>query len=43
MPSLLSPAQLARFHADGFVIVRAIFDAAELRTAMGSTRCRMRR
>ena len=37
MPSLLSPAQLAQFHADGFVIVRAMFDAEEtqlLRTAM---------
>ena len=37
MPSLLSPAQLARFHADGFVIVRAMFDADEtdlLRSAM---------
>ncbi len=37
MPSLLSAAQLARFRADSFVIVRAMFDAAEtdlLRTAM---------
>ena len=37
MPSLLSPAQQARFAADGFVIVRAMFDPAEtalLRTAM---------
>ncbi len=37
MPSLLSPDDVARFHADGFVIVRAMFDAAEtdlLRTAM---------
>ena len=37
MPFLLSPAQLAQFHADGFVIVRAMFDADEtslLRRAM---------
>ena len=37
MPSLLSPAQLAQFHADGFVIVRAMFGAGEtglLRSAM---------
>lgn len=37
MPSLLSPAQLAQFHEDGFIIVRAMFDTAEtelLRTAM---------
>ncbi len=37
MPSLLSPAEAARFHTDGFVIVRAMFDAAEtelLRCAM---------
>ena len=37
MPSVLSPAQLARFNADGFVIVRGMFDAPEtdlLRTAM---------
>ena len=29
MPALLSAAQQARFHADGFVIVRGMFDAAE--------------
>jgi ectoine hydroxylase-related dioxygenase (phytanoyl-CoA dioxygenase family) len=37
MPSLLSAAQLAQFNADGFIIVRAMFDADEtalLRTAM---------
>jgi ectoine hydroxylase-related dioxygenase (phytanoyl-CoA dioxygenase family) len=37
MPSILSPAQQAQFAADGFVIVRAMFDPAEaalLRTAM---------
>ena len=37
MPSLLSPAQQAQFAADGFVIVRGMFDPAEtalLRTAM---------
>ena len=37
MPSLLSPAEHAQFNADGFVIVRAMFDADEtalLRTAM---------
>ena len=37
MPSLLSSAQLARFNADGFVIVRGMFDADEtalLRSAM---------
>lgn len=37
MPSLLSPAQLTQFRADGFIIIRAMFDAAEtelLRTAM---------
>src|SRR5579875_2318452 len=37
MPSLLTPAQLAAFQTDGFVIVRAMFDAEEtalLRSAM---------
>jgi ectoine hydroxylase len=37
MPSLLSPPLLAQFHADGFIIVRSMFDAHEtalLRTAM---------
>ncbi len=37
MPSILSPAQHAAFDADGFVIVRAIYDAEEvdlLRLAM---------
>ncbi|HLJ05713.1 MAG TPA: phytanoyl-CoA dioxygenase family protein, partial [Acetobacteraceae bacterium] len=37
MACLLSPAEVARFHADGFVIVRGMFDAVEtdlLRRAM---------
>ena len=37
MPSLLSPADATRFHTDGFIIVRAMFDAEEselLRCAM---------
>src|SRR3954469_9588305 len=33
MPNVLSAAQLARFHAEGFVIVRGMFNAADAQGA----------